>query len=571
MKRLIIFILPAIVMVSCIKQDINNQVTQTQPKFYGNIFQEESRTYVDEQIRMRWHEEDQVSIFAGSTLNRKYQFDGKTGANSGYFTDISNAAFGAGNEMNNHYAVYPYHSANTLTEDGKLYVNYPTEQIYTPNTFGKNANMMVAITANTQDHDLIFRNVASYLRVRLWGENQNVKSISLVSKGDEPLSGKAVITPIYGNSPLCEMVEINKASVTLACTSAVSVNTTEDSPIEFWIVIPPITLSEGFSVAVSNNIGGTQTFDIDKEFTFERNKHYTLTRQLEIPAPDVKLVKEIKILDSSNNGHSWTFTYNNSAKIIKAVDRYYEDNDTHIESTWDISYLANNDLYIDERLVYYDSYPNTISFEVSNPLILEVDENMHIQSWTYYNPMRSGMIETFKYLYEENYLMGTHYSFEWDSETCEMNTIYNWENNINRYTYHDYSISEFHYYWYNDISTSLINMDLYPFIVNEILPLYYTFPSNTYTKNSTILFSMGYLGKTNENYISKIEQTYSESSYIREDRTITLQWIFDENNHPIKSIISCKTTTRTFDRNSNTWSGDETDTTKFVLDIAYVE
>ncbi|MBE6189941.1 MAG: leucine-rich repeat domain-containing protein [Rikenellaceae bacterium] len=254
-------------------------------KFYGVIPDTDTRTYVDENVRLRWHAGDQLTLFVGTTLNKKFQFDGETGDNAGYFSDISTPAFGAGNTVDRHYAVYPYDSTIKLSEDGELTVNFPTEQIYAEKSFGQGANIMVAATADTNDYDLMFSNVGSYLRVRLWGEFQTVKSISVTAIGGESIAGKATVVPEFGGDPTCTMTGSDSA-VTLHCGEAVSISASSDAPTEFWVVLPPVTLASGFRVTVANENGGTQTYEVAKSFTFARNTYYSLTRELTI-APQI--------------------------------------------------------------------------------------------------------------------------------------------------------------------------------------------------------------------------------------------------------------------------------------------
>ena len=49
-------------------------------------------------------------------------------------------------------------------------------------------------------------------------------------------------------------------------------------------MLPPFTASQGISVAVNGYYGGTQTYDVDGEIVFNRNKYKTLTRELSLPS-----------------------------------------------------------------------------------------------------------------------------------------------------------------------------------------------------------------------------------------------------------------------------------------------
>lgn len=117
-----------------------------------------SRTYIEEGNLLRWNAGDRISLFDGNTLNRQYQFDGETGDNSGTFS-IVDKPYGTGNDLNANYAVYPYSSDVKITETGVLTLTLPSHQNYAENSFGQGANTMVAVTEDTDDTFLKFRNI----------------------------------------------------------------------------------------------------------------------------------------------------------------------------------------------------------------------------------------------------------------------------------------------------------------------------------------------------------------------------------------------------------------------------
>lgn len=249
-------------------------------EFYATFEDTDSRTYVDEQIRMRWNAEDEITIFKKNTYNRTFMFTGNTGANAGGFRQVStDDDYWFGYDVDYSYAVYPHSAENTLDEtDLYLTVNMPAEQTYAENSFGLNANTMVAVSESNQ---LIFKNVGGYLRIRLYGENVAVSSVTLRSKGNEAIAGKAKITPSMEENPTCEMTGTDK-SIRLTCTEPVTISSDANAPTDFWIVVPPVTLAEGFTVTVENNMGNTQVYEVNQSFTFERNKYYDMTRDVEI-------------------------------------------------------------------------------------------------------------------------------------------------------------------------------------------------------------------------------------------------------------------------------------------------
>ena len=284
MKHFIKIIVP-LSMVSCSNfvSDCDNTATQekTSPIFHATIEQaEEARTFLDENIRLRWTADDRITLFEGTTRNKQFKFLGETGDNAGDF-DYVKAGFGTGNDVERYYAIYPYAATNKLHEDGYITYTLPATQTYAIGSVGLGANVMVAITADLDDYDLAFRNVGSYLLVKLYGIDQTVGSISVTAIGGEKLSGKSYITPIYGGAPTIEMLDGN-ATVSLNCGEGVSIGATQESATHFWIVLPPFTASQGILVTVNGLYGGSQTYEITGEIAFNRNKYKTLTRELSI-------------------------------------------------------------------------------------------------------------------------------------------------------------------------------------------------------------------------------------------------------------------------------------------------
>lgn len=314
MKRLF-WLYALLSLVGCTEIAIEDRLISTAEVYYASIEDGNSRTYVDEQIRMRWTAEDRITLFRKNTYNREYMFTGKTGANAGGFRQVStDDDFWFGYDVATNYAIYP-HSADTELDETELYITYnmPSEQTYVENSFGLGANVMVAVSENSQ---LMFKNVGSYLRVRLYGENVSVSSITLTSKSNEAIAGKARITPSMDGNPTCEMIG-NTQSVRLVCPTPVTISSDANNPTDFWIVLPPITFSKGFSVTVENSDGETQVFDVDKSVTFKRNSYNNLSREVkfesEIPyltftadaEQTLTMSKAITTLEYSVNGGEW--------------------------------------------------------------------------------------------------------------------------------------------------------------------------------------------------------------------------------------------------------------------------
>ena len=267
----LIFLL-TILFSGCNQEELlNNQSTISESRtFTASFEQNESRTYIEEGNLLRWTEGDQISLFEGNTLNRQYQFDGKTGDNSGTFSLVVKP-FGTGNDLTAHYAVYPYASNIKITEKGVITATLPAEQSYAENSFGLGANTMVAVTENIDDSFLPFKNVGGYLKLQLYGDNVTVKSITLTGNSGEKLAGKATITPIYGENPTINMTDEATESITLNCGDGIKIGTTAETATKFWIVVPPTIFENGFNVVVTNSEGQEFVKSTSNEINISRN------------------------------------------------------------------------------------------------------------------------------------------------------------------------------------------------------------------------------------------------------------------------------------------------------------
>lgn len=273
MKKILSLIFPLSILISgCNLEEIQDpQMNPQDGRIFTTSFeQNETRTYIENGNLLRWNAGDQITIFEGNTLNRKYQFNGETGDNAGTFSIVSKP-FGTGNDLNCHYAVYPYSSGVKITESGVITATLPAEQSYTENSFGLGANTMVAVTENLDDTFLKFKNVGGYLKLQLYGENVTIKSITLNGNNNEKLSGKATITPYYGEEPMVTLSDEATQSITLNCGEGIKVGSSADDATAFWIVVPPTSFESGFTITLTDINDITFTQSTSSEITIERN------------------------------------------------------------------------------------------------------------------------------------------------------------------------------------------------------------------------------------------------------------------------------------------------------------
>ena len=322
MKKLVpIICLLALLVSGCTQEEIlQNGTSASGGRTFTTAFeQNESRTYLEDGKYSYWTEDDRISLFDGSTLNQQYIFSGETGDDSGTFFTLSKPE-GTGAALNTNYAVYPYSEDVKMSSKGVITVSLPSEQHYAENSYGLGDNTMVAVTENTDDTFLNFKNVGGYVKLQLYGDDVTVKSITLTGNNGEKIAGEATITALYDKAPTVSMADGATTSITLDCgEKGVKIGSTPKRATAFWMVIPPTTFDKGFTIKVKDVDGKVFTQTTDKQLAIERNvvkpmaTTETKPQSVEIPyltftadeAQTLTMTKAVATLEYSLNGIDW--------------------------------------------------------------------------------------------------------------------------------------------------------------------------------------------------------------------------------------------------------------------------
>ena len=271
--------------VSCSIEEITGPEKENAPKrtdiLYSAAITEqpgdiETKTFADNKLRILWNEDDRVTIFDKKTLNEQFCFDGEDGDNAGGFYLVSSpGGYVSYNPLDRAYSVYPYQASTKIDYEGVITFTLPEEQFYAENSFGRGANTMVAVTDNNQ---LLFKNVGGFLSFKLYGEGISVSSITLKGNNGELLAGKCTIDMSSG-LPVTVM-DSGKATeaITLTCNPPVALNASSNDYIEFWMVVPQTTFSNGITFTVNTPDGDVYEKSSTTSFTLFRNK------KMQVPA-----------------------------------------------------------------------------------------------------------------------------------------------------------------------------------------------------------------------------------------------------------------------------------------------
>ena len=287
MKKTFVYSLLAILaLTGCQTKELDslNEDSKVFTAIIDDDFNAETKTSLDGEGNVLWKRGDQVSIFAGSTVNEQYQVsdvsDGKTAAS---LNKVSGGGVVAGTEIDNNVAFYPYASTAEIAKSGSNYViseiELPATQNYAEGSFGNGAFPMAAVTSSKEDMNLKFKNILGGLKLQLKG-TATIASITVTGKNNEKLYGDAEVTVTSGGTPSISLNDADAKTVTLNCGAGVALNSETATP--FIIALPPITMTGGFTVVVTDTEG--------KQMEISNSESQTITRSNLLRMPAVNYV-----------------------------------------------------------------------------------------------------------------------------------------------------------------------------------------------------------------------------------------------------------------------------------------
>ena len=289
MKKSFVFSLLAVLAITGCQaelEEVNPEITTLEESkvFTASIddgFSIDTRTSLDGSGNVFWKLGDQVSIFAGSTVNEQYQVsDSSDGKTTATLNKVSGGGFVAGPDIDNNVAFYPYASTAELVKSGSNYVirgiDLPATQTYAEGSFGNGAFPMAAETSSKEDMNFKFKNVLGGLKLQLKG-TATITSISVTGNNEEILCGNAEVTVSTGSIPTITLSDASAKTVILNCGAGVTLDSETATP--FIIALPPMTMTGGFKVTVTDSEG--------KQMEIKTTKSQTITRSYLLKMPVV--------------------------------------------------------------------------------------------------------------------------------------------------------------------------------------------------------------------------------------------------------------------------------------------
>lgn len=257
-----------LVMSACSQEDgqVEQSGLQAPQKFSVSIDRSQTRTYIDAVNQLHWTAGDLVSVFARTTENLQYKYNGATGDVKGEIV-ATGTPQGSGIVVSDNYAIYPYSANNTIDSQGKISLILPSMQNYVVDSFGLGDNVMVA---RSSDENFSLKNVCGCLKLLLYRADYKVKSITLKGNNGEKLSGSAMVM-FQNGLPVVTMASGASQSIILDCGSGVTLGSTAETATPFWFVVPPTTFTKGFTVTVTDTDGKEINLTTDKPQSINRN------------------------------------------------------------------------------------------------------------------------------------------------------------------------------------------------------------------------------------------------------------------------------------------------------------
>ena len=291
MKKVFVYsILAALAITGCqteqevlLPEDIDeSEVVIQDAKVFTAIIEDDfsgaTKTSLDGSGNVLWKLGDQVSVFPASTVNEQHQVtDASDGKTSAELNKISGS--GSGSALDNNVAFYPYASTASIAKSAGNYIisdiELPATQNYAAGSFGNGAFPMAAVTTSTEDTNLKFKNVLGGLKLQLKG-TATIASITVTGNNNEILYGDAEVTVANGSAPSISLSDASSKTVTLDCGAGVALDS--ETATAFIIALPPMTMTGGFTVVV------TDTESKQMEITTSKSQTITRSNLLKMPA-----------------------------------------------------------------------------------------------------------------------------------------------------------------------------------------------------------------------------------------------------------------------------------------------
>ena len=232
--------------------------------------------------KLLWAPEDSIGITNGEYTINKFVNTSSEVSEKGIFEGTVNGGM-------TYYAVYPYKATDPMDgaknswyfSDGSFWMDLPSTQKYSENSFASDMNIMVAKAEMSEE--LHFMNIFGILVINLSGDD-TVTSISISAKNENgkaaKLSGWHHVRMDYSEAPELTPNPDASTSLTIDCGEGVALNRSQST--SFYALMPPGTYNN-LLLTISTADGKVMLKRGKAPLTINRAR-YISTRNLEFAA-----------------------------------------------------------------------------------------------------------------------------------------------------------------------------------------------------------------------------------------------------------------------------------------------
>ena len=284
MRNLKLFALVALFFAACSTDALDEHqvagVGDLAPETITVGFEDETRIQL-QYGKTVWTKDDVVSVFYLSDANQKWQYKGATGSRTAKLSRVDAGV--ATKEMDKVIVVYPYNEnyfIHPTTQNIKAWL--PGTQSYLKDSYGLDGNIMIS---QSEYNQFSLKNVCGWLKIKLTGFGDVIKSIKVEGNNGEQVAGELYINPETAIATLAAADgeasdDDGSAGGTLVFDDTILYETTLDcgegvelglEATDFYIALPPQTFSKGITITVEDANGFAMTKSTDKVVTIDRN------------------------------------------------------------------------------------------------------------------------------------------------------------------------------------------------------------------------------------------------------------------------------------------------------------
>ena len=282
MKKLLFVACALFGFIACTQNPIDEQSaisTDASETIKVGFEDDETRIQLNEAQKTVWTKDDLVSVFYKSNANQMWEYRGETGERVAelYRVDAGTAS----STMNYVVLAYPYSTDYVIsTATGNIEATLPATQHYAAGSYGVGENLMVSRSEFTQ---FSLKSVCGWLKLQLTGDGEVVNSIKFRGNNGEQVAGLIYVDTETAEATLASEMgddEDNNVGgnlifddtilteVTLDCGTGVTLGAESTS---FYIVLPPQTFTNGFTVEIECDGYKPMTLSTENELIIERN------------------------------------------------------------------------------------------------------------------------------------------------------------------------------------------------------------------------------------------------------------------------------------------------------------